>query len=177
MANAVAEKTTAVAGDRERSEAAKYLTFDLAGEVYGLEILKVQEIIGIMRITQVPTVPDFVRGVINLRGRVIPVVDLRLKFEMSTQEDTERTCVIVVQIQRDNAAVTIGIVVDEVREVAAIDDDQIEPTPSFGTSVNTDFILGMGKTEDKVVILLDIERVLSTEDMTTLSNTIETQET
>lgn len=138
-----------------------YLTFQLGGETYGLEILKVQEIIGMMNVTRVPRTPNFVRGVINLRGKVIPVVDLRLKFGLESKEDTNRTCIIVVQVARGNESVTMGILVDEVSEVLDINGEQIEPAPTFGDTVSTDFILGMGKVAQKVVMLLDVEKVLS----------------
>lgn len=141
--------------------AGKYLTFQLGPEIYGLEILKVQEIIGMMAVTTVPRTPDFVRGVINLRGKVIPVIDLRRKFSMETKEDTERTCIIVVQISGAGQMVTMGIIVDEVSEVMDIKAEQLEPAPSFGGSVSTDFILAMGKVGQKVVMLLDVDRVLS----------------
>jgi purine-binding chemotaxis protein CheW len=142
----------------------KYLTFKIASEEYGIEILKVQEIIGIMNVTRLPRTPDFVRGVINLRGKVIPVIDMRKKFDMDTQNDTEKTCIIVVQINTDNKEVTIGIIVDEVYEVLDIDEEQIEPPPSFGSSIDTTFILGMGKFDKKVVSLLDINKILTCED-------------
>ncbi|HNT36650.1 MAG TPA: chemotaxis protein CheW [bacterium] len=141
--------------------AGMYLTFQLGGETYGLEILKVQEIIGMMNVTRVPRTPSFVRGVINLRGKVIPVVDLRMKFELASQEDTNRTCIIVVQVARGNQSVTMGILVDEVSEVLDINGNQIEPAPKFGDNISTDFILGMGKVAQKVVMLLDVEKVLS----------------
>ena len=144
------------------SLAGKYLTFRLADEGYGIEILKVQEIIGLMNITHVPRTPVFIRGVINLRGKVIPVVDLRLKFGLDKKDDTERTCIIVVQVtQGDNTVVIMGIIVDEVSEVLDITADQIEPSPSFGAAVNTEFIMGMGKSAQKVVMLLDVDKVLS----------------
>lgn len=141
--------------------AGKYLTFVLGDETYGLEILKVQEIIGMMNVTHVPRTPAFVRGVINLRGKVIPVIDLRLKFDMEGREDTDRTCIIVVQVVRDSQTVTMGIIVDEVSEVLDIADGQIEAPPALGTAVETQFILGMGKIGQKVVMLLDIDRVLT----------------
>ena len=143
----------------------KYLTFTLGSEEYGLEILKVREIIGLMDITSVPRMPDFVRGVINLRGKVIPVVDLRLKFSMESIEDTKETCIIVV----DLTECLMGIVVDRVSEVLDIDKSEIEEAPKFGISVDTEFILGMGKTKGKVVILLDIEKVLTSSEMKSLS--------
>jgi purine-binding chemotaxis protein CheW len=145
----------------KEAEAGKYLTFRLSREEYGLEILKVQEIIGIMNVTHVPKLPDFVRGVINLRGKVIPVVELRRKFGMTAQEDTEKTCVIVVQDASEARSKTIGIIVDEVSEVMDIAADYIEPRPSFGQSVDTEFILGVGRVDSKVIMLLDIDNVLS----------------
>ena len=148
-----------------QSKAGKYLTFKLAAEDYGLEILKVQEIIKMMDITRVPRTPHFVRGVINLRGKVIPVVDLRLKFGMSESETTDKTCVIVVQVARKAGTVTMGIIVDEVSEVLDIVGEDIEPSPSFGTTVDTRFILGMAKTKGAVKILLDIDKVLSGDEL------------
>lgn len=146
-----------------RSE--KYLTFNLAGEQYGLEILKVKEIIGLMDITRVPRIPDFVRGVINLRGKVIPVIDLRKKFDMESTEDTEQTCIIVVDIIQDNLSLQMGIIVDSVSEVLDIQDDTIEETPTFGTAVRTNFIKGIAKTKGGVKILLNIEEVLTTDEL------------
>lgn len=145
--------------------AGKYLTFCLQEEVYGLAILKVQEIIGIMPVTQVPRMPRYVRGVINLRGRIIPVIDQRVQFGLTSQSDTTKTCIIVVQVDRGGSQITMGIIVDEVAEVVDLKNDQIEPPPSFGTSVDTDFIQGMGKLGQKVVMLLDIDKVLSSEQI------------
>ena len=139
----------------------KYLTFALANEEYGLEILKVREIIGYMDITSVPQTPDYVKGVINLRGQVIPVIDLRAKFGMETAEITEQTCIIVVETTHGNRNCSTGIVVDRVQEVLDIAGDNIEETPQFDSSVNTDFILGIGKIGDSVKILLDIDKVLA----------------
>ena len=147
------------------SKAGKYLTFKLGAEEFGLEILKVQEIIKMMEITKVPRTPAFVRGVINLRGKVIPVVDLRLKFNMATRDSTEKTCVIVVQVTNEAGTVTMGTIVDEVSEVLDIAGEQIEAAPEFGTSVNTDFILGMGKVGKRVVMMLDVDKVLSTSEI------------
>ncbi|MCP4291407.1 MAG: purine-binding chemotaxis protein CheW [bacterium] len=144
----------------------KYLSFVLGGEEYGLEILKVQEINGMMDITRVPRTPHYVRGVINLRGRVIPIISLRDKFKMAQVEDTEKTCIIVVQVQYQDDTLTMGIIVDEVSEVLNIAENSIEPPPSFGGGMEeTDFITGMGKMADKVVILLDIDMVLDAEEM------------
>jgi len=147
------------------AQAGKYLTFKLAAEEYGLEILKVQEIIKTMEITKVPRTPDFVRGVINLRGKVIPVVDLRLKFDMEAKDTTDKTCVIVVQVRRNEATVTMGIIVDEVSEVLDIATGEIEEAPSFGAQVDTRFILGMAKAKGGVKILLDINKVLASDEL------------
>ena len=146
----------------------KYLTFTLAGEAYGIGILKIREIIGMMPITSVPQAPDFVKGVINLRGKVIPVIDLRLRFGMPAMDYTERTCIIVVQIDLSGAPLNIGIVVDSVSEVLNIAGGDIENAPTFGTQLNTDYILGMAKIEGGVKILLDIDRVLSTQEIENL---------
>jgi purine-binding chemotaxis protein CheW len=143
----------------------KYLTFALANEEYGLEILKVREIIGYMEITAVPQTPEHVKGVINLRGQVIPVIELRAKFGMETTDVTEETCIIVVETSQGDRKFSTGIVVDRVQEVLDIDGENIEEAPQFGSSVNTDFILGMGKIGDSVKILLDIDEVLSGDNL------------
>ncbi len=141
----------------------KYLTFALGDEGYGLEILKVREIIKYMDITQVPRTPNYVRGVINLRGQVISVVDLRSKFEMEQAEPTDETCIVVVESGdgRDGRKTTTGVIVDRVSEVLSIATDQIENAPPLGAGVRSDFILGMGKVGQQVKILLDIDCVLA----------------
>ncbi|MHC4267415.1 MAG: chemotaxis protein CheW [Planctomycetota bacterium] len=139
----------------------KFLTFVLNDEVYGIEILKVREIIGLMDITTVPQTPDYMKGVINLRGKVIPVIDLRLKFSMPEEDHTQETCTIVVEV--DNTS--IGIIVDRVSEVMEIKGDEIEAAPQFGQGIDTDFIMGLGKTKETIVILLDIAKVLSAEEI------------
>ncbi len=143
------DQAVKVMADRE----GKYLTLTLDNEEYGIGILKIKEIIGMMAITTVPQTPEFVKGVINLRGKVIPVVDLRLRFGMKTIEYTERTCIIVV---------------DAVSEVLSIKAEEIEDTPTFGTKLNTEYILGMAKSEGGVKILLDIDKVLSAEEVAAL---------
>lgn len=155
------ENAVAVSETIAQAKAGLYLTFSLGEEIYGLEILTVQEIIGMTPVTCVPRTPDFVRGVINLRGRVIPVIDLRVKFDMPATEDTARTCIIVVQVGEAGQRVTMGVIVDEVAEVADVPGAQIEPSPAFGAAVDTAFILGVGKIGDKVVMLLDADKVLS----------------
>ena len=149
--------------------AGKYLTFRLAGETYGLEILKVQEIIRVMDVTRVPRTPEFIRGVINLRGKVVPVVDLGLKFGLGETRQQDRTCIIVVRIAQADTQVTMGIFVDAVDEVLGIAAGEIEPSPEFGMAVDSDFILGMGKVGDKVIMLLDAERVLTSTEVGTVA--------
>ena len=146
----------------------KYLTFSLVDEEYGIGILKIREIIGMMPITSVPQTPPFVKGVINLRGKVIPVMDLRLRFGMAESEYTERTCIIVVEMEGTAGTVQIGIVVDAVSEVLNIKGEDIEATPTFGTNLNTEYILGMAKMEGGVKILLDIDKVLNSEELAVL---------
>lgn len=149
----------------ENSLAGKYLTFTLDNEEYGIALLKVKEIIGMMPITSVPQTPDYVKGVINLRGKVIPVSDLRLRFEMAAADYTDRTCIIVVEIQGESATIQVGIVVDAVSEVMNIKAEEVEEAPSFGGKVETDFILGMANMDGQVKILLDIDRALAAEAM------------
>lgn len=143
----------------------KLLTFSLASEGYGISILKVKEIIGMMEITPVPRTPDFIKGVINLRGKIIPVMDLRTKFGMMEQEYDERTCIIVVEVSMNGVQKLIGVVVDTVSEVVTISDEQIEPPPEYGASVEHNSILGIGKIKERVVIILDIDEVFLCEEM------------
>ena len=143
----------------------KYLTFFLSGEEYGIGILKVKEIIGMMPVTSVPRTPEFVKGVINLRGKVIPVIDLRRRFGMETVEYTDRTCIIVVELSANTGIMMMGIVVDAVSEVLNIKEETIEDTPGFGSEIDTNYILGMAKTEGSVKILLDINKVLTATEL------------
>jgi len=157
-----------ISADRQgtrSAQAGKYLTFALGAEEYGLEILKVREIIGYVPVTRVPRMPRYILGVINLRGQVIPVVDFRLRFEMESVERSETTCIIVVEIDDGTERVSTGLVVDEVCEVRDIMTEQIDPTPDFGVQVESDFILGMAKVGEGVKILLDINRVLTATDV------------
>ena len=153
----VAEKHDAAAG------AAQYLTFQLAGEEYGVDILRVQEIKGWERATRIPHVPHYVLGVINLRGKVIPVIDLRRKFGFPAIEHTERTCIIVVDVDLSTVRVMMGIVVDSVSEVLNVSDAEMEETPDFGGRTTTDYILGLAKVKGAVKILLDLDRVLGSD--------------
>ena len=144
-----------------REIAGKYLTFKLGNETYGIEILKIQEIIGMMKVTHFPKAPSFVRGVINLRGKVIPVIELREKFMMDRKEDDDKTCIVVVRLEQKDTEITQGIIVDEVSEVMDIEESQVELSPSFGNDVNLEFIKGVGKIQEKVVILLDVNKILN----------------
>lgn len=145
--------------EKKNDRAGKYLTFMLSDEEYALQIMRVREILGILPITIVPQTPPFVRGVINLRGKVIPVLDLRLKFHMDKQEYNQETCIIVVEVEN----IHMGVIVDTVQEVMDITEEEIEDSPHFGTKVDTEFILGMGKKNGNVKILLDIEKVIGSE--------------
>jgi purine-binding chemotaxis protein CheW len=148
----------------------KFLTFALGKEEYGIAILKVREIIGCMEVTPVPRTPSYVRGVINLRGQVIPVIDLRAKFGMETLAATDETCIVVVEITRDGRTLSTGLVVDRVREVLSINPEAVEDAPDLGTSVDSKFIQGLGKVGQHVKILLDIDRVLTAGEAHELSN-------
>lgn len=143
----------------------KYLTFSLAGEEYGIEITKVREIIGMLPITTVPQTPDSIKGVINLRGKVIPVVDLRLRFGMDEVDYTETTCILVVDLTGQAGNILMGVVVDTVSEVLSVKAEDIEDAPTFGTKLDTDYIRGMAKIEAGVKILLDIDKVLNQEEL------------
>lgn len=162
MESSVTELTETVL--RQEGKEGKYLTFNLADESYGLEILKVREIIGMMEITAVPKTPAYVKGVINLRGRVIPVVELRIKFGLVAVEYTEETCIIVVDVEGSQT----GIVVDTVDEVLDISENDIEDAPDFGAKVTTEYILGVAKMEGQVKILLDIDKVLTVDELNSL---------
>ena len=150
----------------------KYLTFMLDNEEYGVEILNVKEIIGLMSITELPKTPEYVKGVINLRGKVIPVIDLRLRFGLEEIEHTEKTCIIVVEITKDGSTLQLGIIVDAVSEVMNVGREDLEPTPRFGISLNTDFILAMAKSRDTVRTLLDIGTVLGSDDIGTVAKKV-----
>ena len=158
IATTLSELTT-----QERVQADKYLSFSLGSENYGLEILKVREIIGIIDITPLPQTPEYVKGVINLRGKIIPVISLRTKFGMPSIDYTDATCVIVVEVRFTDSTerFSIGVIVDTVNEVLDIQREQIEPPPDFGCRINTDYTLGMGKVKERVVILLQVDKVMT----------------
>mgnify|MGYP000942399563 CR=1 FL=1 len=169
MTNGADKRNDPPPQEHSRTAGGKFLTFFLAGEEYGIEILNVHEIIGMMPITSVPGTPDHICGIINLRGKIIPIVDLRRKFGMDAKERTSETCIIVVNVQN----VEVGIVVDRVSEVLSIAAEDIEPPPSFGKDVNTDYILGIGKSQSKVKILLNIDLVLSADQIVQLQRLTE----
>lgn len=148
----------------------KYLTFSLEDEEYGIGILKVKEIIGIVPVTSVPRTPDYLKGVINLRGKVIPIIDLRIRFCMPFKEYTKKTCIIVVELDSNSGIILIGIIVDAVSEVLNIKEEDIEATPTFGTKLETEYILGMAKIEGGVKILLNIDQALSAEEIDQIDN-------
>jgi len=149
----------------------KLLTFSLGSEGYGVSILKVKEIIGMMDITPVPKTPEFIKGVINLRGKIIPVMDLRTKFGMVPQEYNERTCIIVAEVAIKGVQKLLGIVVDMVSEVVTVSDEQIEPPPEYGSAVEHNTILGIGKIKDRVVIILDIDEVFICDEVIKMLDT------
>ena len=151
----------------------KLLTFSLGSEGYGISILKVKEIIGMMDITPVPRTPEFIKGIINLRGKIIPVLDLRLKFAMDEKEYNERTCIIVVEVDVNNIQKLLGVVVDMVSEVVTISSEQIEPPPEYGTSLEHNSISGIGKIKDRVVIILDINEVFLCDEVVKMLDNVD----
>jgi len=166
MSRKVSANTSDAAALALADLAGKYMTFKLADEEYGLEILTVREIIAFMQITRVPRAQDFVRGVINLRGKVIPVVDLRLKLGMPAAEATDQTVIIVVQVAAVDRTLTMGLLVDQVLEVLSVDASNIEPPPSLTDgSIDTSFMLGVGKAEKRVIFLLDVAKVLTSDEL------------
>ena len=143
-----------------------YLTFTLENEIFAVDVQKVREVLDYTSITKVPRTPDFMRGVINLRGSVVPVIDMRLKFGMEQTDDTVDTCVIVMEVELDGDKTVIGALADSVKEVFELDPAQIEPPPRIGTRLNTEFIRGMGKQDDQFIIILDIDRIFSADELT-----------
>ena len=150
------------------NETNQYLTFRLDGEVFGLEIGQVREVLDVTTLTRVPKTPEFMRGVINLRGSVVPVVDLRLKFGLPKAATTVNSCIIIVEISLDGETTVLGALADSVQEVLELDPGQIEPPPKIGTRLKTEFIKGMGKQEERFIILLDVDRVFSEEELATI---------
>ncbi len=151
--------------DKKQAGDGQFLTFKLGDELYGLEITKVREVMDFTRITRVPKTPPFMKGVINLRGGVVPVVDLRLKFAMQEARHTVDTCIIIVEVNFENESTLLGALADQVHEVLELDDSQIVPPPRLGTRLDTDFIKGMGKQNGEFIIILEIEKVFSIEEL------------
>jgi len=149
----------------EITETRQYLTFKLGNEVFGIDVAKVREVLDFTTITEIPRTPEFMSGVINLRGSVVPVVDLRLCFQMAKTERTRNTCIVVVEVMLDGEATVIGALADSVEEVIDLEPDQIQPAPRIGTQVRTDFIKGMGKRDTQFIMILDIDRVFTTEEV------------
>jgi purine-binding chemotaxis protein CheW len=143
----------------------QYLTFQLGNEVFALDVSNVREILEFTTVTKVPQTPEFMRGVINLRGSVVPVLDMRLKFGMTITERTVNTCIIVVEVSFEEETTIIGALVDSVQEVFELEPDQIEPAPRIGTQLRTEFIKGMGKRDDQFIIILDVDKVFSSEEL------------
>ncbi len=153
------------------TEARQYLTFRLGNEIFSIDVAKVREVLDFTTITEIPRMPSFMSGVINLRGSVVPVVDLRLCFQMSKTKRTRNTCIIVVEVMIENEAIVLGALADSVEEVIDLEPDQIEPPPRIGSHIRTDFIKGMGKTDSQFLMILDIDRVFSAEDLGAVINT------
>jgi len=151
----------------------QYLTFQLAGEVYGIGILSIKEILEYGELTHVPMMPDSIRGVINLRGSVVPVIDLSTRIGKGKEDLSKKTCIVILEVQHDEDVLDIGIVVDAVNEVLEISPSEIEPPPSFGAKIRTDFITGMGKIQNKFVVLLNIKQVLSVDELSFITQGIE----
>ena len=151
--------------EKSIKENATYLTFGLDGEIFALEVAHVREVLDLASITKVPKTPDFMRGVINLRGGVVPVVDMRLKFNLPATEDTVDTCIIVIDVELESETIVLGALADSVRAVFELGSDLIEPPPSIGTRLDTEFIKGMGKHDDQFIIILDIDKVFSADEV------------
>lgn len=166
-------KTNQVATVADTSEAHQYLTFMLSGETYAIGILGIKEIIEYGQLTEVPNMPGFIRGVINLRGAVVPVVDLAARFGKRETTVTRRTCIVIIEVDNAGETQVIGVLVDAVNEVLDIPATEIEPPPAFGAKIRSDFIRGMGKVEGKFVIILNADRVLSVDEMSDLAGAIE----
>lgn len=150
------------------TESGQYLSFILDKEIYAIDITQVREVLDLTKVTHVPRMPEFMKGVINLRGGVVPVVDLRCKFGMHVMEDTVNTCIVIIEVPIDGELTLLGAIADSVKEVITIEPEEIEPAPKLGTRLHTEFIKGMSKREDDFIILLDIDRVFSMEELSSV---------
>lgn len=151
--------------DTKAVSSQQYVTFSLGDELFGVEVTRAREILSVTPVTKVPQTPEYLLGVINLRGQVVPVIDMRLKLNLPVSEETEDTCIIVVEVQVDGEAIIVGALADAVREVLEIRSDQIEPAPRLGARLKTEFISGMGKVDEQFLILLNIDRVFSSDEL------------
>jgi purine-binding chemotaxis protein CheW len=149
----------------EMMETTQFLTFSLADDIFAIDVIKAKEVLDFSEVTRVPQTPDYMLGVINLRGSVVPVIDMRRKFKMNAADRTRNSCIVVVEVDVDGEAVTVGALADSVREVIDLKPSQIEPAPRIGTRLNTEFIKGMGNLDDRFVIILDIDKVFSIDDL------------
>jgi purine-binding chemotaxis protein CheW len=153
--------TSVAESGRMKELVGKYLTFSLEPEIYGLEILKIQEIIGMTELTQLPKAPEYLAGIMNLRGKIIPIVDLRVKFGFPNRNYTETSCIIIVTVQLPQGKIAVGVIVDTVLDVRALGENHIQSSPNYGSSIDTSFILGMAKVAEQVILLINIDQVLS----------------
>ena len=158
------------------NETTQFLTFTLGEDVFAIDVTMAREVLDLCEVTRVPQVPDYMLGVINLRGSVVPVIDMRRKFGMPAAKQTRDTCIVVVEVDVDGDAVVVGALADSVREVLDLSPDQIEPPPRIGTHLNTEFIKGMGNLDDRFVIILDINRVFSSDELALVQGLAETDE-
>ncbi len=149
----------------ETMDTTQFLTFSLGNDIFAIDVIKAKEVLDFSEVTQVPQTPDYMLGVINLRGSVVPVIDMRRKFNMEVADRTRNSCIVVVEVDVEGEPVTVGALADSVREVIDLDPSQIEPPPRIGTRLNTEFIKGMGNLDDRFVILLDIDKVFSIDDL------------
>ncbi len=152
-------------------EVKPYLTFTLGDELFSVEVSKVREVLDYTNITKIPRTPEYMRGVINLRGSVVPVMDLRLKFGMSKTENKRNTCIIVLEINTDDETIILGALADSVQEVFELEPDQIEPAPRFGTKFKAEFLRGMGKRDENFIMILDIDKVFTTDELSLIQDT------
>lgn len=148
----------------------QFLTFSLAGEAYGVDILRVQEIKGWVQVTRIPNTPEYLKGVLNLRGTIVPIIDMRIRFHLETMDYTSETVIIVLSVQTDAGDRVVGIVVDSVSDVLSVKPEDRKPSPDFGTNVNTEFIEGLATVEDQMVMLLDIDKMLTTDEISALES-------
>jgi purine-binding chemotaxis protein CheW len=152
------------------SEIRQYLTFKLSDEVFGVDVAQVREILDCIKVTKIPQTPEFMCGVINLRGNVVPIVDMRLKFGMEKSQKTVNTCIVVVEVNLEDETAILGALVDSVQEVFELDPKDIEPTPKIGTKMRVEFIKGMGKRDEQFIMILDIDKVFSSDDLSVMKN-------